>query len=82
VPIIPGVNDDEKNIRQTAAFVSDSLSLNRVDILPYHHIAVEKYERLKKDYGLSDEIRPPSDERMSHIAHILQNSGLQVRVGG
>jgi pyruvate formate lyase activating enzyme len=81
VPIIPGVNDDDENIRQTGAFVSDSLSLNRVDILPYHHIAVDKYERLKKGYGLS-EIRPPSDERMSHIAHILRDFGLQVRIGG
>jgi pyruvate formate lyase activating enzyme len=81
VPIIPGINDDEENIRQTGAFAAASLGLNRVDILPYHHIAVDKYDRLKKIYGLS-EIRPPSDERMAKLAQILRGFGLQVRIGG
>jgi pyruvate formate lyase activating enzyme len=53
----------------------------RVDILPYHHAAVEKCHRLGKMYGLPD-TRPPSDERMAHIAHILEGFGLRVKIGG
>ncbi len=81
MPIIPGINDDDENIRQTGAFAAATPGLNRVDILPYHHTAVDKYDRLKKDYELS-EIHPPSDERMVEITKILRGFGLQVKIGG
>jgi pyruvate-formate lyase-activating enzyme len=55
--------------------------LNRVDILPYHRAAAEKYHRLNKVYGLP-ETRPPSDERIAEIAEILREFGLRVKTGG
>jgi pyruvate formate lyase activating enzyme len=81
VPIIPGINDDDENIHQTGGFATALPRLNRVDILPYHHTADEKYNRLNKVYSLP-ETRPPLDERMSEIAQILQGFGLQVKIGG
>ena len=81
VPIVPGINDDDENIRQTGTFAAALPHLNRVDILPYHHAAVEKYKRLKKIYGLS-EIRRPSDERIVEIGQTLEGFGLQVKKGG
>ena len=81
MPIIPGINDDENNIRHTGEFAATWLGLKRMDILPYHHTATEKYNRLKKVYELS-EIRPPSDDRMAEIAQTLRGFGLQVRIGG
>jgi pyruvate formate lyase activating enzyme len=81
VPIIPGINDGAKNIRQTGAFATALRGLVQIDILPYHHTARDKYDRLKKVYGLS-EIRPPSEERMAKIAQILRGFGLQVNTGG
>jgi len=81
VPIIPGINDDDENIRQTGAFATALPCLKQVDILPYHHAAVEKYNRFHKAYGLP-EIRPPSKERMAEIAQILREFDLQVRIGG
>jgi pyruvate formate lyase activating enzyme len=81
MPIIPGINDDEKNIHQTGSLAAASLGLNRVDILPYHQAAVDKYNRLKKSYDLP-EIRPPSDDRLAEIAQVLEGFGLQVKIGG
>ena len=81
LPIIPGLNDDEENIRQTGEFATASPGLSRVDILPYHHTATDKYKRLKRDYELS-QIRPPSNARMAEIAKILGGFGLEVRIGG
>jgi pyruvate formate lyase activating enzyme len=81
VPIIPGINDDDENIRQTGAFAAALPHLNRVDLLPYHPIGVEKYNRFNKVYGLP-EIRPPSNERMADIERTLREFGLQVRIGG
>ena len=81
VPIIPGINDDDENICQTAAFAAALPHLNEVDILPYHHAGTEKCKRLNKVYGLL-ETRPPSGERMAEIAQILEEFGLQVKIGG
>jgi pyruvate formate lyase activating enzyme len=81
VPIIPGINDDDANIRQTGAFAAALPHLSRVDLLPYHHTGVDKYNRLDRAYGLP-ETRPPSSERLASIAQTLRGFGLQVKVGG
>jgi len=81
VPVIPGVNDDDESIRQIGAFVATLPTLERVDILPYHHTAADKYARLDKAYQLPT-ARPPSAERMAALATLLGEFGLQVKQGG
>ncbi len=81
VPIIPGINDSDEHIRQLGAFAATLPHLKQVDLLPYHHIAAEKYQRLGKSYE-SPAAHPPSDERMAEIVQILQGFGLQVKIGG
>jgi pyruvate formate lyase activating enzyme len=46
VPVIPGINDDDENVRRLRAFVADLPSLDRVDLLAYHRIGRDKYGRL------------------------------------
>ena len=80
-PIIPGVNDDPRNLAQTAEF---ALSLDRVaavDILPYNGLVRAKVARLTRSYELLDAERP-SDDRLRAIAHQLEQSGLLVRIDG
>jgi pyruvate formate lyase activating enzyme len=81
VPVIPGVNDDDRNVRQTGAFAASLPALRRVDLLPYHHAGTEKYGRLHRAYALP-ETRPPSDERIAEIARALRELGLHVKTGG
>lgn len=81
VPVIPGINDDEESVRQIGTFAAALPHLAQVDILPYHQAAAEKHHRLNRTYGLP-ETRPPSDERMAEIAQILEEFGLQVKIGG
>jgi pyruvate formate lyase activating enzyme len=81
VPLIPGVNDDDENIRQTGAFAADLPHLERVDILPYHRAGIDKYHRLDKDYGLP-EIAPPTDEKVAEVARTLRGFDLHVKIGG
>ncbi len=80
VPVVPGVNDDAENIRQIGQLAAD-LALKRVDILPYHHIAADKYARLNKVYRL-DDAQAPLEESLVDITQILQDFGLQVQRGG
>ncbi len=80
LPLVPGVNDDEANIRATGALAVE-LGIAEVDLLPYHRAGMEKYERLAMEYTLP-EICPPAAEQVEAVAGMLRGFGLQVRVGG
>jgi len=78
LPVIPGINDDDENIRRTSALAAALPQVTQIDLLPYHRTALTKYARLHHVYGLS-EMRPPSDEKMARIAQILRGFGLTVK---
>jgi len=78
VPIIPGVSDDETNLRQIGRFAASLPSLRRVDLLPYHRIGRDKYQRLGKDC-LMPAVDPPTHERVTEIARMAAGFGLEVR---
>ena len=81
IPVIPGVNDDEENLRQTADLAASLPHVQQVSLLPYHHTALAKYRRVNRVYLLPD-MRPPSAERMAEIAALFQRRGLNVKLGG
>lgn len=81
VPVIPGITAEQENIDRIGAFVAGLPGSIRVDILPYHHSALGKYERLHRAYRLLG-TRPPSEAMMQAIAHRLEGFGLEVRIGG
>jgi pyruvate formate lyase activating enzyme len=79
-PLIPGVNDDDGNVRATGAFLA-SLRLTRIDVLPYHRAGLAKYDRLQRPYLLPD-TQPPTTDRQAHVVGLLEACGLIVRPGG
>ena len=79
MPIIPEVDDDEENLRQIVRFAAALCSLRWVDLLPYHRIGRDKYERLGKDC-LMPEVEPPTRERAREIARMVAGFGLEVRI--
>jgi pyruvate formate lyase activating enzyme len=79
-PLIPGVNDDDENVRSMGAFLA-SLRLTRVDVLPYHRAGLAKYHRLNRPYALPD-TQPPAPVAVTHAARLLEGCGLIVRPGG
>jgi pyruvate formate lyase activating enzyme len=81
IPLIPGVNDDEENIRATAEFLAGLATPPPVDLLPYHRLGVEKYRRLGREYRLAD-TNPPGEEGVTGAVRILKNAGLRVTVRG
>jgi pyruvate formate lyase activating enzyme len=79
-PLIPGVNDDDENLREMGAYLA-SLRLVRVDVLPYHRAGIAKYERLQRPYQLPG-TQPPSGDTVDHAVRMLESCGLIVRPGG
>ncbi len=81
IPIVPGLNDDDEAIQQLAEFIAALPHRHPIDLLPYHHIAVDKYLRLDKPYRLF-EVRRPDDDRLMNIAQLFQQFELPVTIGG
>jgi len=79
-PVIPGINDDYQNIKETGEFLS-SLKIAQVNLLPYHYIGMDKYKRVGRTYKLAD-IQPPSKEKLSEVSAILRKFNLNVKLRG
>ena len=54
IPVIPTVNMNEKNMKDTIKFLSNLKHIKDIELLPYHRLGVETYERLGKVYELKD----------------------------
>ena len=80
VPIIPGFNDSEKNLRATSEFCIELESaVEMVQILPYHNLGAVKYERLQKKYKMKS-VEPPSDAHMDSCKKLMESYGLKVQI--
>ncbi|MFV0349776.1 MAG: glycyl-radical enzyme activating protein [Halodesulfovibrio sp.] len=81
LPLIPGINDDDKNLKATGAFVAGLPGVGGIDVLPYHSIAKAKYAKLGMEYkGASIPKSEPGD--VQRAVRILEGYGLKVRIGG
>lgn len=54
IPVIPTVNMNEKNMKETIKFLSNLKHIKDIELLPYHRLGLETYERLGKVYELKD----------------------------
>lgn len=52
--LVPGLTDDEENIRAVAKIIAGIEPVERVEILPFHQLAAYKYENLGLKYDLKD----------------------------
>ena len=50
--IVPDINDDKGHITKLADFVKKLKGVEKVELLPYHTMAKEKYKKLGKSYAL------------------------------
>ena len=85
IPLIDGINADEKNIDETAIFLnslpqSESLV---VHLLPYHDVGRDKHRRMWSSYNPQHvPMEVPSDELQQKCRRQLEAHGLRVIVGG
>jgi pyruvate formate lyase activating enzyme len=81
VPIIPGINDDPREIQRIALYATSLPGVRELDLLGYHATGLHKYDALGEAYPLG-EIDPPSPERLEEIAGRFRAAGLQTRTHG
>ena len=81
LPLIPGLNDSETNIRATAAFAADLPNLEALDILPYHRLGESKWGELDQKYLLHG-VKPHTHEQVSAMFDVAREYDIEVTVGG
>jgi pyruvate formate lyase activating enzyme len=81
VPLIPGFNADPASLTAIAQFVAGLGGVNRLDLLPYHTLGRAKYAALGRDYPYNGHARLTEAE-VSHLARLVEATGLVVSVGG
>ena len=81
IPLVPGVNDDDENIRRTIAFLSSLKTIRRVGILPYHSGGLEKARRIGQESHFR-KFETPSEERIAAVEAVFREAGFDVRRGG
>ena len=81
VPLVPGVNDDEENIRSMGEYVS-GLEFSDLCLLPYHKVGTEKAHRLNRETGLPFVAEAPTDESLDRLRGVFTEYGLSVKIGG
>lgn len=70
--IVPGINDDEENVKKIKDFVTQLRNVEKVELLPYKTIGVHKYEDLKIKYRLEG-VPDMEEERCKELEKLLQD---------
>lgn len=76
--VVPTITDDEKYLKELGKFLANIKSLKALDVLPYHNMAISKYENLNIDYPLKN-ISPLTKEEAMKARQIIINSYKQAK---
>lgn len=82
VPLIKNVNADKTSLQEMAKFVSELPGKKPVvNILPYHNIAVNKYNKLGSEYNEFN-MAEPTEKEQNRALQIFEAFGLEAEIGG
>lgn len=81
IPVIPTLNYTKKDIAQIASFIAPLQNIAQVDLLPYHKVAQNKYERLGLKNELFDEPSVDPDDLLQLIP-LFEHLNVRVTIGG
>ncbi len=81
IPLVKGVNDDDRNIEQTAEMISSLAGPSKVvNLLPYHNIMANKHIRLGNTPAAA--LDEPGTIDLDRVTAIFNHFNIQTRVGG
>ena len=76
MPLVPGINDDGPNIKETADFLHGlGNNASHIELMPYHRLGKGKYESLDKKYPLP-KIVSPERGHLESIKKAFESTGI------
>ena len=68
--LVPGITDDEGQLKRLRKFIDTLNIVERVEVLPYHTLGVFKWKELGIPYRLEG-VKPPTEEQVQRAGEIL-----------
>lgn len=68
--LVPGMSDNDELLIKTREFIDTLHNVEKIEVLPYHALALAKYQELGIDYALKD-VKSPSPDRIENAKKIL-----------
>lgn len=71
--IVPNINDTEEYIEKLSDFIKNIKNVEKVELLPYHTMAIKKYEKMNIPYKLGD-TKDMDIEKCKYLENLLKES--------
>ena len=71
--LVPGITSDNTLLHRLSDFIHSLNNVERIDVLPYHSMAISKYQKLGIAYSLEG-VPSPTAEEVQHARNILCKS--------
>ncbi len=68
--VVPGLTDSEAHIRGMKEYIKEIPNVEKVELLPYHALGVEKYKEMGMDYPLKD-VMPMDKEKTKQLQNMV-----------
>ncbi len=82
VPVVPTFNATEAEILAIARFADSLPGVERIHLLPYHRLGMDKYARLGREYTLSGIVPSPAGVVEGFCEAVRKNTSLECVLGG
>lgn len=69
--LVPSINDSEETLHKWREFADTLTNVQKIELLPYHRLAVHKYKQLGIEYRLND-VEEPTKEQIHLAKKILR----------
>ncbi|MCL2565582.1 MAG: pyruvate formate-lyase-activating protein [Defluviitaleaceae bacterium] len=76
--LVPGLTDDEKELKDLAAYLTTLKNIERVGVHPFHQMGAYKWRQLKLDYQLNN-APTPTPEETEKVRELFKSYGFVVR---
>ena len=78
--VVPSITDDEEDLRNLGEFLGTLKTVQALDILPYHNMAIKKYEELGIKYLLKDVLPLTKEDALRAREYVVSGIKNQIAV--
>ncbi|OWA37017.1 pyruvate formate-lyase 1-activating enzyme [Saccharibacillus sp. O16] len=68
---VPGIHDDENNLRDLGRFIGTLNGVEKFEILPYHQMGIYKWKELGREYPLEG-VPSPTEEQVKRAYQLIE----------